>query len=496
MNGRIRQALGFLAATAVLALAVVRAWANLDLPAPLVGDVASSNIAPPSRAAAPAPRVLLVVIDGLRADVAETLPFLSQLADAGGRARTWADPPTISAAQYVALLAGVPPRDSGVRTNWTLRAAGVDDVARRARATGLHTAALSTGVDWWHRLFPESFESAAMVPEPRIVSEVARLAASGGLLVVHLCAVDDAGHAFGARSPEYAAAAATADRMTAEIANVWGWPRADVVVTADHGHRDRGGHGGTEPEVRASFVVAAGPDIERGARVDSAHSIDVAPTLAALLGVAPPATASGRTLVELLRASPPDRQALRAADADRQARVAVAVAAARVPAAAAARRARIIRAIAIALLLVLLIARVRLSLRAFVRGLTALAATAATFIALFGPVSLSAGRKAIVWVLTLGAIAFAATALALWLGARRREGSPDVIATVAALALPALVAFVYAGLFAHRLDYEPAWLAAAPAWAYTIAAAACAAGAARCLLTTPPPSTGRQGQSA
>src|SRR5436190_9171897 len=318
MNGRTRLALGFLASAALFSLAVARAWANLDLPAPLARDVAASPVAARPGTSAP-PRVLLVVIDGLRADVADSLPFLSRLADAGGQARTWADPPTISAAQYVALLAGVPPRDSGVRTNATLRAAGVDDVARRARAAGLHTAALSTGVDWWQRLFPESFELAAMVPASRLIPEVTRLAANGGLVVVHLCAVDDAGHAFGARSPEYHAAAVEADRLTAALADVWGWPGADVVVTADHGHRDRGGHGGIERDVRASFVVAAGPNVQPGARVDDARSIDVAPTVAALLGVAPPAAGSGRTPVGVLRAAPARRQALVAADLTRQA---------------------------------------------------------------------------------------------------------------------------------------------------------------------------------
>ena len=158
--------LGFLASAAVLSVAVDRAWADLNLPAPLVGSAAGSTVSVPSAATVP-PRVLLVVIDGLRADVAERLPFLARLADAGSRARTVADPPTISAPQYVALLAGVPPRDSGVRTNSALRAAGVDDVARRERDAGLHTAAFSTGVDWWQRLFPESFESGGMVPASR-----------------------------------------------------------------------------------------------------------------------------------------------------------------------------------------------------------------------------------------------------------------------------------------------------------------------------------------
>src|SRR6476646_1638996 len=112
MTGRLARALAFLAAAAVFALAVARAWTNLDLPAPLVPPVeptAGGAVAAPPAAVAPR-RVLLVVIDGLRADVASTLPFLTQLAGAGARARIWADGPTISSAQYVALLAGVPPR--------------------------------------------------------------------------------------------------------------------------------------------------------------------------------------------------------------------------------------------------------------------------------------------------------------------------------------------------------------------------------------------------
>jgi hypothetical protein len=38
-------------------------------------------------------------------------------------------------------------------------------------------------------------------------------------------------------------------------------------------------------------------------------------------------------------------------------------------------------------------------------------------------------------------------------------------------------------MFAARLECEPPWLAAGPAYAYTILAAACAAAAARCAVT-------------
>jgi len=483
MAGRLAWALGFLAAAAVLTVAVAEAWPNLDLAAPLTGELAAGPVAPPASAEARAPRrVLLVVIDGLRADVAATLPFLSRLGDAGARAATWDDPPTYSAAQYVALLAGVPPRDSGVRTNETLRAARVDDVARQARVAGLHTAVVSTCVDWWGRLFPESFESTAVVGPAGVVAEAARRGPRGGLLVVHLCDVDNAGHAHGARSLEYTAAAAAADHLSAALADAWGSPDADVVVTADHGHRDRGGHGGEEPEVRASFVVAGGPHIHRGARVDRARSVDLAPTLAALLDVASPGAASGGALVDLLQVPPARREALVAADAERQARVSVVVGAARARIVAGERRSRIVRAIAVALLAALLLIRLRPPARAFARGLLALAATAGTFAWLFGPVSFSAARRGFVWVSALSAIAFVATAVALGLGARRREGVSATVATVIALALPALAAFVWVGLFATRLDCEPAWLAAGPVWAYTILAAACGAASMRWLM--------------
>src|SRR5262245_28633137 len=104
----------------------------------------------------PRRRVMLIVIDGLRADVERTLPFMTQLEASGARARLWGDPPTYSTAQFVSILAGVPPRDSGVRTNETIRAAGVDDLAARARAAGRRTLSVSTTVDWWTRLFPGS----------------------------------------------------------------------------------------------------------------------------------------------------------------------------------------------------------------------------------------------------------------------------------------------------------------------------------------------------
>ena len=67
----------------------------------------------------------------------------------------------------------------------------------------------------------------------------------------------------------------------------------------------RGIHGldPQRPEMQAGFVVA-GPGVAAGAALGAIRQIDVAPTLAALLGLDPPAQATGRVLTDAL-AKPP-----------------------------------------------------------------------------------------------------------------------------------------------------------------------------------------------
>src|SRR5439155_7383585 len=93
----------------------------LDLPSQIIGDPG-----PPEPPVTERHKVLLIVIDGLRRDTADAQPELSALARAGAAADLVSLPPTYSAAQYAALLSGVPPRDSGIRTNAGVREAGLE----------------------------------------------------------------------------------------------------------------------------------------------------------------------------------------------------------------------------------------------------------------------------------------------------------------------------------------------------------------------------------
>src|SRR5882724_6545429 len=81
-------------------------------------------------------RVVLVIIDGLGIDEA-ALAYLDELRRRGVAATARVPYPTISRPNYVTILTGVPPRDSGVRANRVEVPVAVDTVMDRVRAAGL-----------------------------------------------------------------------------------------------------------------------------------------------------------------------------------------------------------------------------------------------------------------------------------------------------------------------------------------------------------------------
>jgi len=310
-------------------------------------------------------RVFVVVIDGLRLDRSYELPFLDELRRRGVDAEASSHYPTWSRPNYVAILTGVPPHASGVRTNHHGTPVQLDSLMDRARAAGLRVAT-ATDYDVLPRLFlrrrtagaspaaaeldaqaaialdPEAaidldnleqpaaqpgirapdadlaspFDDARYAPWPGGFSEAGSALAAGraDLVILLVGAVDAAGHAHGGDSPAYRDAAVIADRAVARSLARVDLTQDAIVVTADHGHTGRGGHGGVEPEVLAVPLVAAGAGIRPGATVAGAELIDLAPTVAALLGLPAPGHGLGRTLTELLALDEPARTRRIAAD--------------------------------------------------------------------------------------------------------------------------------------------------------------------------------------
>ena len=72
-----------------------------------------------------------------------------------------------------------------------------------------------------------------------------------------------------------------------------------IFVCSDHGQIDQGGHGGQDPVVLVEPFVLAGKGIKNG-DFGNVNMSDVAPTLAAILGINIPAAAQGQVRSEMI----------------------------------------------------------------------------------------------------------------------------------------------------------------------------------------------------
>ena len=304
-------------------------------------------------------RVFLVIIDGLRLDKSYELPFLDELRRRGVDTEAQSHYPTWSRPNYVSILTGVPPVASGVRTNHHSTPVELDSLMDRAKAAGLKVA-FATDYDALPKLFlrkrtiephavvddeeeepididamerplseaairaPDAnfvspFDDARYAPWPGGFTEAGAQVAQGDaeLVVLLVGAVDAAGHSHGGASADYRVAAELADHALGRALGHIDLTQDAIVITADHGHTNRGGHGGIEPEVLSVPLVLAGAGVKQGANADDAHLIDIAPTVATLLGLPAPGHGLGRTLDELLALDAPARDARKVADATR-----------------------------------------------------------------------------------------------------------------------------------------------------------------------------------
>ncbi|HEX4450137.1 MAG TPA: alkaline phosphatase family protein [Kofleriaceae bacterium] len=517
--GRIVVALGVIVAAAATAIAIAVSCATIDL------ELARPPLASirPVIASSPTPRlarrVFLIIIDGLRDASSHELPELERLRGLGTSATASSHYPTWSRPNYVSILSGVPPVASGVRTNRHRTPVALDSLMDRARDAGLEVA-LATDYEVLPRLFlrrrgaprdampavldvdiggnaeifereaqapaadyESAFDDARYAPWPGGFVDAGTAAArsSADLVVMLVGTVDSAGHDHGGASAEYAAAARDADRALAEIAERIDLDRDAIIVTADHGHTDRGGHGGTAPEVIQVPLVMAGAGIRRGAALEHPRLIDVAPTVAALLGIAAPGHGLGRTLVDGLELDRDARDRRIAADRARLAVTEAAVATAAAGSIADRDRARARRgtgAVAAALLAIaiaVVLVRRRVVKLAPPRLVLAIAASVAIELALVvalagwgGPLMASRG-EATSALIRYGLLAFASLHLMSAVGLRGlRDGArlSSAIATssitLGAALVPATAVWVAFPMRGACLP-GPTWLATLPA---------------------------------
>jgi hypothetical protein len=245
-------------------------------------------------------RAVVVVVDGLRQDDARRLGSIARVRAAGRCAVTDVGVPSVSRPVYAAISSGVEQARTGARNNDDDTPVAVDSLWERARAAGLRVTYRSE-LPWWGQLFPRGFDAALVLPTSHNL-----LAApfTDDLTLVHPVYVDEASHDHGVGSAEQRAAVTRADRELSAALDGLDLTRDLVVVTADHGHRDAGGHGGPQPVITEVLTCFGGAGVRRDLHELRASTTDLAPTLAVLLGVAIPHHAgvrrSPRALIEAM----------------------------------------------------------------------------------------------------------------------------------------------------------------------------------------------------
>lgn len=436
-----RRVAGALVALAITGGALVAARAHLARVLTAAGAPAAQR--PLRGADAPAPAVArgplrVVVLDGL--DRAEaTGPALDGLCARG---------------LDLVVDVGFPTKSLPVQSVlWTGLTAQQTGLAMRNQAPAPLAAALPARLPGAHAVVEAWTEIARAVGFPRVDPDPAtdharagaspaatagwraRFAAVAGeavagpapLVLVHVLAIDEAGHR-GGRDAAYRAEVARADDLLAAL--LVRNPDATWLALADHGHLRGGGHGDAEPGVRLVRACVAPRPPGAPAR-GVAHLVDVSRHLHDVLGVPPPPGAVGRPLAVAVVHPDPGATLPR-------------------PSAAS----RVLAAVALALGLAVAVRHGRPRAAAAAPLLAAVA-----YLALQGAPSLSARSPGV--ALALGVLA--AAAVLAWPGRRVHPSR------VVALVLPALAAVVAGAILTHlpgalaggppaRLPFVTAWL--------------------------------------
>jgi hypothetical protein len=242
------------------------------------------------------------------------MPFLNSLRRQGADLTARVGLPSLSMPGRGVMLSGAWQEVSGQTTNYEVRPLRVDHVFRAAKRAGRRTAmAAHQGSHTLVRGFVDAPLVYPDEPEGRrsfadLEAELMKMGegtrelmakAAPDLAFLEYTMTDDCGHQWGGASDEYRQAALLIDDQIRRLAETLDLRSTVLMVTADHGHTPRGGHGGPEAPVMQVPLVMCGGIIRPAFRAE-VRQIDIAPTAATLLGAAFPASNQGRPLTALL----------------------------------------------------------------------------------------------------------------------------------------------------------------------------------------------------
>ncbi|MHA1593370.1 MAG: alkaline phosphatase family protein [Candidatus Baldrarchaeia archaeon] len=261
--------------------------------------------------------VIVIFIDGARPDMvkkANTSNMDELLGNGVYFSNAFCYTPSLSHPGTVCLLTGTRPAISGVVSNWQKFPGGmeIDNIFRIVKEANGTTAHIGdTGVAQYFGRYVdyvgpplkdyggiEEWDEAVFNTSIEIIKNV-----KPTFMVIHFSTVDEYGHMYGGVSEQYKKAIEKTDQYIGKIIDALKdagiYNDALIVLFSDHGHIDRGGHGGSEEVARKILLVFSGPKVRKNVTIsDYVYQDYIAPTICYFLGLRLPSATTGRVLYE------------------------------------------------------------------------------------------------------------------------------------------------------------------------------------------------------
>lgn len=271
----------------------------------------------------PTEQLLLIVLDGVPQSVfddANRMPFMAAFAEQGVKVPVHTSDLTLTGACVKEMATGRHAAPMDAILNWDVKNEVKNDPFYHAANRGDSVA--FTGFYVWSNLYPDPMFTHETSPDYGFedISEADDYALNvvdgwvendtHHLMVAHLGGTDHAAHIHGLESPVYDERMRTLDHqleeLLASVPSDW-----TVLVTADHGVTNYGGHAlGTGPAAEEVYLFAKGRGIADPISLeDPIQQRDISMLMSALLHLPLPASSDARIPLEMLDLSSSERAA-------------------------------------------------------------------------------------------------------------------------------------------------------------------------------------------
>ncbi|XP_014222688.1 GPI ethanolamine phosphate transferase 2 [Trichogramma pretiosum] len=266
-------------------------------------------------------KLVIMVIDALRWDFVDGeenkdyMPFTNNLLnnDSGCLYKMKVNPPTVTMPRIKAMTTGTVSNFLDIVFNLGASSVGIDNILWQAKKYGYKS--IFYGDDTWLKLFPNEFyrsegtTSFYVSDYTEVDNNVTRNLnreldkIDWSIMILHYLGLDHIGHTDGPFSPLIKPKLREMDDIISLIhADVELWEQQGdptlFIILGDHGMKDSGGHGGASLEETTVPLIVFGRSCTP--KYEEIDQIDLAPTLALLLGVPIPYSSLGKINLEMM----------------------------------------------------------------------------------------------------------------------------------------------------------------------------------------------------